>query len=635
MILRPPPRRRNESRFAPMGQTLSYFFAGGDQAVTLIVVAVLWCGLAALGGAACGRRRLVEADALYGWGVVSLGFTSWGVLSSAPFSLLAWVVFALAVAASAHVMRRDGRLFSAAAVKAACLALPLLLIAAAMTASQWDEFSHWLPASRFLLVTDLLPGADNPVTGSAMKPAYPFGWPLLGYLAGRIGGQFVEGAGRLLNVLLLISFGLAAVRLALSAAGKEEENVRWGWGLAALAVLAGTLINPTFAQKVALTAYADVATAVAAGFGGVLGWLLLGDLAAGDGAGARRRAWQFALVMAVLVNVKQVGLVLFVVVSAGVAVAALRDPAVSAAKFLRLVPLMALPALFLYGLWRYHVSGQMSGWPGAEVELRPLADWAFHLIPGIVKQMAVVAAKKSLYFAIMLVAAGISVRALFRFGGPFDRLALIVGTAFIGYNAFLLLIYVASFGERDALRVVSYWRYNMHLGMLAVAFAAYGLGLLWKRYLAARLKPRAVAWIPLALVLAAPLVFAPKLRFDLEPPMPHYRAVALDLDVPAGTPLYVLDPKGTGSAAVITRYLLDRPSVPWLAAFHDNSLPNVTRFVSGVEPGSMIIVHSASDEVRQVLGLELPDGASYLVDRDRGRWRIIRSWPYPGAGQPD
>ena len=617
-----------------MSQYLNYFIGGSDQAVTLIVVAVLWCGLTGLGAAAAGHRRLTEADAVFGWGVLSFVFTAWGVLSPAPFGPLAWGSFATAVAAAAYVVRRDGRLFSPGALKAACLALPLLLIAAAMTASQWDEFSHWLPASRFLLVTDHLPAADNPVTGSAMKPAYPFGWPLLGYLAGRIAGQFVEGAGRLLNVLLLISFGLVAVRLALSAAGKEEENIRWGWGLAALALLVGTLFNPAFAQKVALTAYAEVAAATAVGFGAVLGWMMLEELAAGDRAGARRLAWQFALVMAVLVNVKQVGLVLIVAVLAGVSVAAVRDPAVRLANFARLVPLMVLPALILYVLWRYHVGVHMADWPGAEVRLRPFDAWSLHLIPRILLQMLVVAGKKSLYFGIMLVAVGFAVRGLVRFRGPFDRLAIIVAVAFLAYNAVLVLAYVASFGERDALRAVSYWRYNMHGGMLAVAFAAYGLGLLWKRYPAARLKPRALAWIPVALALAAPLVFAQKLRFDLEPYKPHYRAVALDLAVPAGVPLYMLDPRGNGESAVITRYLLDRPSVDWLAAFHNTSLEGVTKFVSEFEPTAVIVVHSATKEVRQVLGLELPDGASYLVDRDRGRWRVVRSWPYPGGGGP-
>ena len=618
-----------------MSQYLNYFVGGLDQAVTLIVVGVLWCGLSGLGAAAAGRNRLAEADAVFGWGIVSFVFTAWGVLTPASFAPLAWVSFAAAVAAAVYVVRRDGRLLNPGALKAARLALPLLAIAAAMTASQWDEFSHWLPATRFLFVTDQFPSAANPVTGSAMVPAYPYAWPLLGYLAGRIAGAYVEGAGRLLNVLLLINFGLAAMGLALSAAGKEDDNMRWRWALAALAVLAGTLFNPTFAQKVALTAYAEVATAVATGFGGVLGWKLLSDLAAGDEAGARSRAWQFALVMLVLINVKQVGLVLFVVVSAGVAAAAWRDPAVGAAKFLRHVPVMVVPALILYGLWRYHIASQMSGWPGAEFTLKPFADWSFHLIPAIIKQMAVVAAKKSLYFVIMLTAVGVALRALFRFDGPFDRLALIVATAFLGYNAFLVLIYVASFGERDALRVVSYWRYNMHGGMLSVAFAAYGLGLVWKRHLDGRLEPRAVAWIPVALVLAAPFVFAPKLRFDLVSQMPQYRAVALDLAVPASTPLYVLDPKGTGAAGVITRYLLDRRIVPWHAAFHDTSLKGVTRFLADAEPDAIIIVHSVTGEVRQGLGLDLAPGASYLVDRDQGRWRVIRSWPYPVAGPGD
>jgi len=81
------------------------------------------------------------------------------------------------------------------------LGAPMLLLVSAMMASQWDEFSHWLPSARYLYVTDGFPDGRDPVTGASF-PAYPYGWPLATYFASRLSGRFVEIAGALTNVAM-------------------------------------------------------------------------------------------------------------------------------------------------------------------------------------------------------------------------------------------------------------------------------------------------------------------------------------------------------------------------------------------------------------------------------------------------
>lgn len=615
---------------------LDHFIGGGDQIVALAAVFAVWAALAAVGAALGGRRRLMEADPLLGWGAVSIVFTVAGVVLDfvldCYFSPFAWGFFALAAASAVLVAVRERRLFSSGALKAWALAAPLLLITAALTPSQWDEFSHWLPAARFLLMTDRLPSPDNPVTGTQMLYAYPYGWPFLHYLAGRVAGRFVENAGALFNVLLLIAFGLAAVRSAFASAGHDDVPVR-GWIAAALAVLAGTLFNPTFAQKVVLTAYADVATAVSLAFGALLGLRLLAALAGGDGAGARRLAWHLGLVLAVLVNVKQVNLVLFALLLASIAIAALRHPAVGGSAFLRRLPAAALPGLVVYAVWRLHVETALASpvlFPAAEATFMPFADWNVALIPRILLQMLVVAAKKIAFFAVMGVAIVMAIRGLLKRRDALDDVAIVTGLTFLGYDAFLLLTYVGSFSGPDALRVVSFWRYNMHVGLLAVVFGAAAAGHLWRRWRWPERWPGRLGVAAVALVVATPLALPHKLRIDREAPKPLYWRVAGDLaTLPKHAALFILDPRGTGEAAVITRYRLDRYAVPFLSAFQGNAPERVREFVDGIGPGGLLIVHSLTPETAGILGLALDEGTSYLLAREGDGWRIERRWRHP------
>ena len=608
---------------------LGNFFEHPGQVVSFLTVAAVWLSLSALGALVAGRDRFQEATPLYGWVLVSLVFTVIGVFTPVPFTPLAAGLGLLALFSCAVLIPRGDRILPPGSLKIAVLALPLLLLVSAMVGSQWDEFSDWLISPRLLLDIDVFPDNSNKHLGGSLA-AYPYGWHLITYLASRLAGRLVENAGALVNVFLLLTFGLAAIRLVREGVDEKTQTAPPGWGLLALGGLAATLLNPTFAQKVALTSYADTATAVTIGFGGVLGWFMLDALGRGDRHQAFRLAFQIGLVMLVLVNLKQATVVLFALVIGAILLAGLRDPDIRFRDLAKTVPAMIIPGIVIYVVWRYYVMTELTQ---SELSVRPFDQWQVGLIPRIVWQMLVVLSKKGAYLALMTVAVVAAVRGMVRFQGPFDRLAIIVGAVFLGYNAFLLFAYVTAFGEKSALRAASMWRYNMHLGLLGVAFAAYGLGLLWKARAPLGLRTARIHWLPVVLILIAPLVFANKLRFDRHPPVPFFRAVGAEVAglLKSGDRLFVLDPKGSGESGVITRFELGGHGIyrGYSGVFHPRTLE---RFRSIFENRKLthILMHSSTPEAHQTLGRDLPDRVSYLLRADgKGGWQVEQTWKRP------
>jgi len=558
-----------------MADFLLNFYGGATQAVALASALGVWFAFSVIGGVAGGQRRMVEADPFVGWALAVLVMTALGVFADVPFRWPTWVLAAAVPFAAFVLRRRDGRLIAEAAPRILLLGAPMLLLVSAMVASQWDEFSHWLPSARYLAAADRFPDAADPITGASF-PGYPYGWPLVTYFASRLAGQFVEIAGAITNVLILLTFGLVVVRLVRLGLGRDD-GAPSGWTLCALGGLATTLLNPTFVQKVALTSYADVATAAAVGLGGVIGWRLLGAIADRDGT-ARTLAVQFGLVMMLLVNLKQATFVLFVLLVIAV-----------------VLPWMVLPPLVLYGIWRYHVATELAG---AEMPLRPFSGWFVDLLPEIVIKMAAVLAKKGGYLALMLAAVALGVRGVVRMRSPLDRFAVITGAMFLAYNAFLLLMYVAAFDRPDSLRAASLWRYNMHLGLLGVAFAAYGLAAGWRRFGSTRVPLSLLGGIAIVLMVIAPIVFAGKLRFDRDARYQHFRAVGAEsaqlLDPSAK--YYVFDPAGSGESAIIVRYEVGRPDafLGLVSAFHDASEDFLNLILSQYSPENLIVFSSGT-----------------------------------------
>ncbi len=625
---------------------LGLFVGGLEQIVTVATVAVVLLALTALGGlVAVSRHRLRSGDALYGWAAAVTLFTIVGVATPLPFTELAIVLAGLAGAAAIHIRLRDGRLLPPGLLRTVVLAVPLVAMTSAMQASQWDEFSHWLPSVRFLLTVDGFPDAHLPLTGASF-PAYPYGWSLLPYFSSRIAGHLLEAAGPLLNTGLLVVSALLIVDVV----GQDRPDRRqadrrdisqWGtdrrsacpspsWGLCALGLMAVTLLNPTFVQKVIFTSYADFASATTLGFAVALGWMALNSLAAGQAGVARRRAWEMGLALVVLIALKQATLVLAVLAVSAVIVVGLLDPAIAKRRLAGLLAPMIVPFVVIYAIWRFHVATELSG---AEFTVRPYAQWSVGMIPEILAAMAVVLAKKGAYLALMLVAVGIALKALFRCQSALDRLALIVGGLFVGYNAFLLFAYVAAFGADDAGRVASLWRYNQHLGLVGVVFAWHGLACLWRRWPGLARQSPWLARLAIVLILAAPLSLAHKVRFDREPDKPHYRAVAKVLAplLPRGVAMIVLDPLGTGESAMITKFDLGARvgQVLKVSAFDDARAATIGGFLANGGFGA-ILIHSVTPAVNEALGKTLVDGISYLLLPDgAGGWREAATWDKP------
>ena len=571
----------------------------------------------------------METDFVLGWGALSLFFTVACVFLAGPLEIAAWGVIIAAILSIAVLYRRDGQIITPGILRVLMLAAPLLLIASAMVPSQWDEFSHWLPAPRFMLLTNDVPSLDNPITGTQMLAAYPYGWPYLTYLASRLSGVYLEGASRVLNVSFLLFFGLLAMRVAVTAAERELPRLI-SWQMAGVAVLFGTLLNPTFIQKIILTAYADIGTSVTLGVTAYLYWMLLNAQADNNKSKAWQIAWSASLAGLALINIKQVNLVLLIGLAFWYLVVAWRDTNIQLGRSLVLALASVVPAMTLYAVWRYHVDINFAT-GNAEASFLAFEDWHISKMHLIFLKMLMVAGKKIGFFGPMAIAAGFGIRAYFNVRGPFDRLAILVGGSFLSYNAFLFLTYVASFGERQALTVVSFWRYNTHMGMLAVLFISISAGLLWKRFDLSNRMPRKIVWVPLVLVLLAPFVFAKKLRFDLEPDKPHFTAVARDLIslVPINEPLVFVDPEGTGESGAISRYITNRYSIPYMSAFHTIDFESLGRLTNYSGKQSQVVVHSINPAVSEFYGIPFKQRVSYLLRKDNDTWQVLRKWPYP------
>ncbi|MSO93868.1 MAG: hypothetical protein EXQ86_10775 [Rhodospirillales bacterium] len=606
---------------------LTQFFNGSEQFSTVLSVLTVWTAISAIGMVVAGRDHISETSFVSGWAAVVVAFTAAGVFARLPFTVVAIGIAAAAGASVVVAWGRHGRLLPPGFWKAVALAIPLVLLVSAMVPSQWDEFSHWLPSQRFLLDADDFPRQSNPDTGATF-PAYPYGWPFLTYLASKVAGRFVENAGNLFNVLLLLAFGLLIVRvmrMALDpAAGKGDGSPRWS--LVAVGALAVTALNPSFVQKVVFTAYADIATAAAVGFGAVLGWLMLEAEASGDRQRARACAWQAGLALLVLVSLKQATFALFISVAAGIALAGLRDPAIRLADLARSMALVLAPPLAAYALWRYHVNTELAT---KEMGLRPLSEWLFELVPDILARMALIASKKGIFFALAVIAVVAAFRGLVRCRGSFDRLAIVTGTVILGYELFLFVSYVAIFGSYDALRAASFWRYNLHLGLLIVAFAAFGAARLWARFIGDRIDPRKVVWVPIVATLALPIAFPDKVRFDRDGSVPYYRMVASRLAplLPTGSRIVVFDPTGSGESAMVTKYYIGRHAavVGYKALYDDLSVANLKATLDNTDP-NRVLVHSAHENVSRALGVDFESGKSYLLEPKDGRWAVVETW---------
>ncbi len=618
---------------------INYFMPTADQGMGLLAVIATMAAFSLIGAALSGEGRFRPADAFVGWGAVLAVFILFGVFTGIPFTWLVYGIWAAAAVSAVLVWRRGPADFGVL-WRAVVLALPLFALVAAMKASQWDEFSQWLPAAWYLFRYNGFPGGAAMPLSAAIFPAYPYGLPLVTYLISVLRGSFVENGGALTNFSLLL-FLVPAYITMVGRGLKSANGWRKTWGAAALGVLGVTVLSTTFVQKLVFTAYADSATAVILAVAGLLLWKILTTLStAPDSFPARREArvlsWQFALVVTVLLFLKQANLVLLVLVLGAGGIVALRDPQIRFFHFIRLLPIMLAPGVVTYFAWRYHVSLYLSA---GEFSLLPFDQWRLSEAFEILARMLLIASKKGAYFIMMGVITVMALRGLIDYRGAFDRLVILTGALFIGYNLFLWAMYVAAFSNYEAVHAASYWRYNTQLGLLGATTAAFGLARFWhwRQWKA----PRFLSAIAVFLVLAIPVVTSNSLRFDVRPQKDHMRMVGRDLAkiLPDGARFAVIDQRGQGLAGKIINFELSSGvnSRPGLTVhFNGRMFKSPAALRKALESWKItyLWVHEPVPLVLEALGLDLDPAASYLLVREKSGWRRLRSWPYDGYTDP-
>jgi len=609
---------------------LQLVVTGFDQLAPIAVGLILWIGLSGLGVLVTGRNSTTEANVMFGWAAISTIFTLVGVVQRSPFLILTIIAAVASVAGIIFAVRRRQPLFVPGMWRVLVLALPMFLIAGAMEPSQWDEFSHWLPAPEYLLEMNGFPNAEKPNNGTSMLSAYPYGWPMLSYLAARIAGNQLFNIGGVLNLLLLLTFTPFALRAVLEIVGRRMV-LPIGWGMAAVCALTATILNPTFVQKIVLTAYSGVSTSIATGFCALLAVQFLNRLRGDTRQDPWPAAWQLSLSLMLLINLRQTNLIMFMIVILAIILLVARGRNLSMARLAAFLPLIILPALVVYGAWRLYVGAELSAFAGSEANFKAFADWNIREIPLILLQMLVIAGKKIGFFGVLFIASLFAVAGLIRDRGGFYRLLVVCTAVFAGYNVFLLFTYVAHFSAQNALTAVSYWRYNTQIGGIAIICVLAGGIYIWNRFLGFE---RDFIWptrLALILAVALPFAFVPKLRFDLEPPKPHYTAVAKDIKASGGLlgDLYVMDPNGTGEAAVMSRFYLGKNGKPWMSAFQNPTPKKIRKYLNNLKDSDVLLVHSISDGLADALGHSLDTRHSYMLKRNGNSWRLVKAWAKP------
>lgn len=580
------------------------------------LVLMLW------GRALCLGRLTPELQTLAGWGGLCIVLTVWAVATPAR---LQWPAAAIvAVAGMALVVRRlrPGRDDWIALGRVTLLALPLWAVMLTARPSQPDTFLNLLPNAAYLYDHGVLPVEGGPPSHSFL-PAAPYNLQFWAYLAGLPLPELPAAAMAHINVLLHLLFGLLLARLIQFDDGAASTAP--GWGALALGLLLATALNPGFVPRIYFASYSEAAVAVTLG---AAGWLLARTLT------ATAEDWRppmerqaLALVLAALVNIKQESVAFVAALAVTAVVLSLVDRDVRFSRGLRLCAPVFLPAAALYGLWRWFA---MTHFEGGELALLPVAQWHTDMLPTILARIGGIVGEKGIFFGFLALAALVLILRLAMRG--FDQstrlLAVLVG-CFLAYNGFLLFTYVAHFTAAMSADAHSYFRYNTHLSLLLViALASAARDELARLRQPARAARQVGAALAVLSMLAVPICFAKRLRFDLEMPQPLVWALGHDVARLVGPDdrLALVLPGDNGSVAAMLESVL-RFTPPRRLGLDLSA-------VSSLDEGTLsTLAAKGYDKALVSCTDDRPGGwparsAVYLEHRD-GLWRQVVAWRYP------
>jgi hypothetical protein len=556
-------------------------------------------------------RATPEAALIAGWGAAVIVLTLWGVAAAVSLRLPATALAAIGLLAHGVPRLRLGKAEWQAIGRIAALALPLLAVMASARPSLPDTWLNLLPNAAYIYDHGFFPADTRPVAHSFIAGA-PYNMQLAAFIAGLVTPGFPPNAMIGLNLILQLATALLLARLA---AG--DDRTVPSWTLAALGLLLATALNPGFVPRYHLSAYSEPAVTVTVAFAG---WFAARALDRLDGGrDPRLDLWLLALTLAALVNIKQESIMLVVslLIAAAILVLAV---GIDKSRALVALGLAALPAIVLYGAWRWYV---LDHFEVGELKNLPLAEWHFVELPQILWNMLRAAASRIFLFlcltALIAVAAWRLSRREIDLG---TRVAVMLAGTAIAYNAMLVFAYIAHFEGEMGIGAHSYFRYNTHLGLLfMVAVVALARSWNWPK-LAQRL-PRLVPAALIVLVLLDPFPFLRMLRFDLEVPSQRVwdLAHAAAAQIAPDEALMLILPGENGSVA---------PALEGVLRYTPPRRPDVALTVV-TDPHAAL---AARADRRALLSCappgfdDVPAGTAALLARDASSWRAERVWPY-------
>lgn len=571
------------------------------------------------------------ADVIVGYGAISAAIIVLGLLK-VPLRVAAAIVIVAALLAGVRAVsswREQKPLMR-------CLLpmVPVLLILSAIPPLEWDDLAHWVPNAAYLYQYNAFPSAG--VSGSQWtRLGYPYAMPLWTWLVSLASGGFVENAG-----VLASGFFLAAAAALFIEAGQTEAGRTPGpaasWGAAGLAVLAVTVLSPTFKSAYTLTGYADTATSVAVAAFAWISCRALHDLDRQPLRGNSAAFIQLAFCALLLVDLKQSNLILLALLGCGFGLAALSMRKWRAAGPVVAVAAATIPACVLWFCWDRYVSTQV---PSGSFTWMPADEWAWDKAAQILHAMLIEGGLKlNVILAVVIL---LAVRALAR--GPrntADLLSIVTAVVACGYTAFLFVAYVGAFAEYEAVRAASFFRYLSHVGILAV------LCLLCQAvpYLFNRGSSRAMQMPPSRAATAGALIFAVAVGAVLSfrwnhlvaaGYLPAQKAGAIIAEaMPAKSTVAIVTPRDVGVVAHAVRYQLYRFG-------RDDRAIQVRQTVTSATPDPLsearaiaadaairnVILLDATDEIAALF--QSPAGGRGLqwMSREDGVWRVHRIVP--------
>ncbi len=619
--------------------------AGLGMALAVLLATLLAAaGMAGLGALALRWRGERWADLGVGWGVLGLCLLVTSALGLPVGPVLVPLLLAGLVAFGWRFRPEP------AVLLLALLAAPLVALAAAMPVTAWDDYAHWLANARFLLEQDSFPREGLPQPAS-WHAGYPYGVALVTYAASlplRVLGvaPMAETAAATFALLLLATMAAGVV----GTAGRWRPVTGACWAVAVVALLVFWL-NPGFVPRIIFTNYGEAPTAALLALAGLL--LLRGD-------GATRA--QAALVLAAVVNVKQTGLVLALLLLAGAVLLAVVEGwrgAASAggrgeaprgargetpsddrnvARNGRLggvvaslggrtalgLALLAVPMLLMWWLWQPHAAAA-----GGVFGFKPFGQWVWGMAGQTLASIGTVMLRKIFFTLLLLAVLGLAGLALWRRRrDPAARLALLAAPLLAGWPCFLFLTYMGgSFAPDEVARAASFWRYGTQLGGVMMAVAALLLLAqpvpLWLRPWAAR---RWALPAGCAALLLLPVAGFGLLWPNKREPAPPLRLTlaALAPAIPLGSVLAVVDPAGNGFGSVVTDFALQGRARVVLPArgFGSVVLDEATlRARLAEDQAGQVLLLSADAATQAVLGTApLPPREWRLLRRDGAGW---------------